>query len=218
MNSLGLDRFITNVTDDFTDGIVLIQVFEKLSPGIVSWDKVKKKARNKFQKLGNCNYAVGLGRKLNFSIVNIAGTDFVEKNRKLILALVWQACKHHLLSVLQVDGTKITEDQVVEWANKMVQMSGQDETLSSIKDKSVSNSHFLAYLLDAVEPNIVNQRLMKHGKDDEEKEMNAKYVIGLARKIGCFIFLVWEDIVEAQPKMIFAFLASLMKWWNEHKT
>jgi hypothetical protein len=32
----------------------------------------------------------------------------------------------------------------------------------------------------------------------------------VARKIGCCIFLLWEDIVEVQPKMILTFIGTLM--------
>ena len=46
--------------------------------------------------------------------------------------------------------------------------------------------------------------------DEKALEDNAKYVISLARKIGCCIFMVWEDIIELHPKMIFALMATLM--------
>lgn len=45
---------------------------------------------------------------------------------------------------------------------------------------------------------------------DEDAEKNAKYAISVARKLGCSVFLLWEDIVEVKPKMILAFVASLM--------
>lgn len=40
--------------------------------------------------------------------------------------------------------------------------------------------------------------------------LNAKYVISIARKMGCCIFLLWEDIVEVKPKMILTFIGTLM--------
>ena len=51
-----------------------------IRPGIVIWKKVKtaeqqsKMAAKRLQEvLGNCNYAVELGKKLNFVLVGIAG-------------------------------------------------------------------------------------------------------------------------------------------------
>jgi hypothetical protein len=69
--------------------------------------------------------------------------------------------------VLQVDGSKITEEKVLEWANNMVDKAGHAERLSSIKDASVSDGQFLLRLLDAVEPGIVHQKLVKPGTTGE---------------------------------------------------
>lgn len=43
---------------------------------------------NAFNKVENCNYCVKLGKELKFSMVGVAGKDFVDGNKKLILALV----------------------------------------------------------------------------------------------------------------------------------
>ena len=48
------------------------------------------------------------------------------------------------------------------------------------------------------------------GANDEEKLLNAKYAISVARKLGAVIFLLPEDIVEVKPKMILTFVASIM--------
>ena len=43
-----------------------------------------------------------------------------------------------------------------------------------------------------------------------DKALNAKYAISCARKLGCTVFLLWEDIVEVHPKMVMVFVATLM--------
>lgn len=65
-------------------------------------------------------------------------------------------------------------------------------------------------LLSAVEPRCINLVMVTPGGSVPEREMNAKYVISIARKLGCSIFLLWEDIVEVNAKMILVFVASLM--------
>ena len=65
-------------------------------------------------------------------------------------------------------------------------------------------------LLSAVEPRCINLAMVTPGGSVPEREMNAKYVISIARKLGCSIFLLWEDIVEVNAKMILVFVASLM--------
>jgi len=65
-------------------------------------------------------------------------------------------------------------------------------------------------LLSAVEPKCINLAMVTPGTSEQEREMNAKYVISIARKLGCSIFLLWEDVVEVNSKMILVFVASLM--------
>lgn len=48
------------------------------------------------------------------------------------------------------------------------------------------------------------------GVTPEQREMNAKYIISIARKLGATIFVVWEDVVEVKPKIMFVLIASLM--------
>jgi hypothetical protein len=42
---------------------------------------------------------------------------------------------------------------------------------------------------------------------DEEKQMNASYIISVARKLGCCIFLLPEDILEVRY---------FTEGWNQH--
>lgn len=38
-----------------------------------------------FKKIVNCNQVVKIGKEMRFSLVNVAGSDIVEGNKKLIL-------------------------------------------------------------------------------------------------------------------------------------
>lgn len=76
------------------------------------------------EKLENCNYAVELGRKLNFSLVGIAGQDIFEGNPTLTLALVWQLMRAYTLTILSQLASHghqtIVEAEIVEWVNQKV--------------------------------------------------------------------------------------------------
>lgn len=67
---------------------MLLQTLDKVSPGIVNW-KVASRPPIKmpFRKVENCNQVVKIGKQLKFSLVNIAGTDIVQGNKKLILGM-----------------------------------------------------------------------------------------------------------------------------------
>ena len=69
-----------------------------IQPGIVDWknrvltqDKMSKRdAQRVMEILGNCNYAVELGREMGFILVGIGGSDIRDGNKMLTLALIWQ--------------------------------------------------------------------------------------------------------------------------------
>ncbi|EPS65485.1 hypothetical protein M569_09293, partial [Genlisea aurea] len=85
-------------------------------------------------------------------------------------------------------------------------------------DKSLSSGLFFLDLLSAVEPRVVNWNLVTKGESDEEKKLNATYIISVARKLGCSIFLLPEDITEVNQKMMLTLTASIMYWSLQQPT
>ena len=55
----------------------------------------------------------------------------------------------------------------------------------------------------------MNWDIVTPGSNDEEKALNAKYAISIARMLGAVVFCVWEDIVAAKEKMILVFVCAL---------
>jgi len=214
MNTLGIpDFYINGLFEDCKDGLALLKVEDFVEPGVVDWSKCEMKPNNKFKKLTNCNVAVDTGKKMHFSLVGIGGNDVHDGNKKLILALVWQLMRYHtikFLSNLTMDGSQVNDEQIVEWANKKVADAGRPSSMRSFKDKTLATSHFFFDLLHAVTPDIINWDLVTGADNDEDKLLNAKYAISVARKIGCTIFLLPEDIVEVKDKMILTFIAAIM--------
>jgi len=146
---------------------------------------------------------------MKFSLVGIGGTDIVDGNQTLTLAIVWQLMRAHVLSILKGLGANVNEEQMVEWANSTVAASGKNLKMGSFKDPSLRNSHFFLALLDTIRK-CVNFDLVTPGDKDEDAMQNAKYTISIARKLGCTIFLLPEDIVEVKPKMILTLVGSIM--------
>jgi len=75
MNSLGVNPFVNSLYQDLRDGLVLIQLFDKIQPGLVKWDKVNqppwKAMGGNMKKIENDNYALELGKQLSFSLVRM---------------------------------------------------------------------------------------------------------------------------------------------------
>lgn len=224
INSLGISVYVNNLFEDLRDGWVLLEVLDKVVPGIVDW-KIANRPPVKLllRKVENCNQVISIGRKLKLSVVNIAGNDIVQGNRKLLLAFLWQLMRYnmlHLLRTIKYKGKEVSDADILEWANNKVKASGRKSQMESFKDKRLSSGLFFLDLLAAVEPRVVNWQLVTKGETDEEKKQNAEYVISVARKLGCSVFLLWDDIVEVRHKMILILTASIMLWslakrWNK---
>ncbi|GAB4859370.1 Fimbrin-5 [Ancistrocladus abbreviatus] len=223
INSLGVDTYVNNLFEDVRNGWVLLEVLDKVSPQSVNWKRATKPPiKMPFRKVENCNQVIQIGKELNFSLVNLAGNDIVQENKKLILAFLWQLMRFTMLQLLKnlrsySQGKEITDADILNWANKKVKNASRSSQMESFKDKSLSNGIFFLDLLTAVEPRVVNWKLVTRGETDEDKKLNANYIIATARKLGCSIFLLPEDIVEVNQKMILTLTASIMYWSLQNK-
>lgn len=218
INSFGISSYVNNLFEDVRNGWVLLEVLDKVSPGSVNWKQSSKPPiKMPFRKVENCNQVIKIGTQLKFSLVNQAGNDFVQGNKKLILAFLWQLMRFHMLQLLKnlrshSQGKEITDGDILKWANKKVKITGRASQIESFKDKQLSSGIFFLQLLSAVEPRVVNWNLVTKGESAEEKKLNATYIISVARKLGCSIFLLPEDIMEVNQKMILMLTASIMYW------
>lgn len=217
INSLDIDGlYINDLFADLCSGIAILQIMDRMRPGCVNWKRINTKPKNRIHVVDNCNNVVRIGKEtLDLVLVNIGGIDVADKNKKLILAIMWQLMRRFILDMLAAltDGkSKITEERMVQWANAQVQQSTRKTGPASIRnlnDATLGNGMFLISLCGAVSPSTVDWDLIATGNTDEDKLNNARYAISIARKIGATVFLTPEDIVEIKPKMIFTFIGSL---------
>lgn len=78
---------------------VLLEVLDKIAPGSVNWKQASKPPiKMPFRKVENCNQAVKIGKQLKFSLVNVAGSDIVQGNKKLILCKFASEVLHDLFN------------------------------------------------------------------------------------------------------------------------
>ncbi|CAI0383613.1 unnamed protein product [Linum tenue] len=224
INSLGIPTHCNNVFEDVRNGWIILEVLDKVSPGSVNWKlATKPPIKMPFRKVENCNQVIQIGRDMHFSLVNVAGNDIVQGNKKLIIAYLWQLMRFSMLQLLRnlrshsSEGKEITDTDIIQWANDKVKKSGKTSQMESFKDKNLATGVFFLELLSAVEPRVVNWEVCRAGETDEDKKMNATYIISVARKLGCSIFLLPEDIMEVNQKMILILTASIMYWSLQRK-
>ncbi|KAI5950281.1 SAC6 [Candida jiufengensis] len=216
LNSLDVDPPVVSLFEDLKDGLILLQAYDKVLPGSVSFKHVNKKPSNggevtRFKALENTNYSVEIGKANGFSLVGIEGSDIVDGNKLLTLGLVWQLMRRNIintLSELGKGGSQLTDSDILKWANS----HSQSTKIRSFKDQSLSNGLFLLDVLNGLKPGYVDYDLVYQGNNlnDEEKYANAKLAISIARKLGALIWLVPEDINEVRSRLILSFVGSLM--------
>jgi len=237
INSLELDDtdLITNLYDACKDGKVLLRVCDKVKPGSVDWpatvgfptlgSKIPA-VRNTFDESANCEQAFlavgkvigkpmhGLGSQDIKNCANGGSAKEIKVQRGNLLAMVWQLVRQHYLQIL---GNK-SEKDVLDWCN---QQCPEDLKISNFGDKSLGSGVFLMHLVSAISSDkreIDWDNIVTKGEDDEGKETNAKYAITLAKKYGCVIFMIWQDVIECNKKMLLIFMASVFDVANNTNT
>lgn len=222
LNSLDVDPPIVSLFEDLKDGLVLLQAFDKVMPGSVSFKHINKKPASgelsRFKALENTNYGVEIGKANNFSLVGIDGSDIVDGNKLLTLGLVWQLMRRNIVQTLTSlgNGKHVSDSDILNWANQQVAKLGKSSNVRSFNDKSLSNAVFLLDILNGIKPGYVDYDLVYQGANitDDERYANARLAISIARKLGALIWLVPEDIIEVRSRLVLSFVGSLMSVSN----
>ncbi len=116
---------MSDVFTELGDGLVLLQVLDKIQPGVVDWKKVDKSPENKWKRMENCDYAISLIKDFGVSLKGIVGGDIEKSDPGLTLALCWQLMSNTMLKFinhLTVEGKEMTEKDLLLWANEKVSL------------------------------------------------------------------------------------------------
>jgi len=119
--------------------------------------------------------------------------------------MVWQLMRVHYLQII---GNK-EDKELIAWGNSC--KGNEERQIKGFRDGNLKDGVFLINLCAAIEPRIVDWDLVFQDPNasDEDKSQNAKYAISIARKLGAIIFMVYEDVMESNAKMMTIFFSSL---------
>jgi len=160
-------------------------------------------------------------------LVSIQGSDITDGNKKLVLAIVWQMMRYHSVKLLteltHSDGKQVSDKDIAIWCNQQCLRTlqlPQAKELNALKggkmrirrwdDSNLKNGQYFIYVLAGVYNDTVDWDIVTAGETDEEALLNARYAVSVARKMGCTIFLLPEDIVECRKRMCMTFGAAVM--------
>ncbi|KAF2747116.1 plastin-3 [Sporormia fimetaria CBS 119925] len=221
LNSLDVDPVVQSFFEDLKDGTILLQAYDKVIPGSVNWRHVNKRPAHggelmRFKALENTNYSVELGKQNQFSLPGVQGADITDGQKTLTLGLVWQLMRKDIVSTLRglaqrLGKREISDSDMIKWANDTASRGqGKGHQIRSFKDQSLGSGLFLLDVLSGMKSSYVDYELVAPGRNQDEAYQNAKLAISIARKMGATIWLVPEDIVAVQSRLITSFIGSLM--------
>jgi plastin-1 len=226
LNSLDVQPVVQSFFEELKDGTVLLQAYDKVIPGAVNWRHVNKPPATggelmRFKALENTNYAVEIGKQNQFSLPGIQGADITDGQRTLTLGMVWQLMRKDIVATLnglaqRLGKREISDQDMIRWANDMAKKgAGRGTQIRSFKDSGLTNAIFLLDVLSGMKSSYVDYDLVNPGNNEEENYQNAKLAISIARKLGATIWLVPEDIVAVQSRLITTFIGSLMATYEK---
>jgi len=221
MNSLGLSKKVYWLYEDTNDGLIYLEIFDIIQPGIVDWSKVTKKkqfsnlfAKSEMQKLENCNYVEEVAKKYKLDMVGSQGDDIRKGNKTLVLGLVWQMMKAYTLNLLKKlnkNGTPIAKKDILAWQEKKMTKAGKTP-IKSFQDPANKGSLPVIDLINIIKPGSIDFTHVHTGDNLSVEECmdNAKYAFTVARRLKAPIYALPEDMTELNRKMILTVYASLM--------
>ncbi|KAK7031297.1 fimbrin [Paramarasmius palmivorus] len=233
LNSLGVEPAVFNLFENLRDGIIILQAFDKILPGVVVWRRVSKPKEgagaapvsygdgeeeedigvtpnqsklSRFKQVENTNYAVDLAKQNGMHMVGIQGADIVDASKTLVLGLVWQ--------LMRMSITKTLTSLSKTGSGRPISDTEILKWANSMAQKGNPNIRPLRSFKD---PSITTglfflslEEAIKPGIVDPNLIIDPKLAISIARKMNAVIFLVPEDIVDIRPRLIMTFVGSLM--------
>ncbi|CAH8560830.1 unnamed protein product [Schistosoma margrebowiei] len=214
INSLGVKPYVTHLYTDLSNGLVLLQLFEKIKPGSVDWSLVDQDfdpKRRLFQETGNCNLVIDSAQSMNIRFVNVSGKDIQKRDRKLVLGVCFtlmQAYIFKLLHEVTPGGIDIPHDDrdILTWVNGQMN-EAKAKPIHSFRDPALATGIPILQLLEHIKPNSTNKEIWLGNNVDDASIR--QYAISCCHKAGARVFTLPEHLEELNGKMILTLFASL---------
>lgn len=209
------------------DGILLSLFINCIAPDtidtrVLNFPK-KKKPLTIFKINENLNLAINAAKGVGIKVMNIGGGDIREcKNPSLILGLMWQMVKMHLLSDINLkdhpelmrlleegetlqDFLSLSPEKILlRWMNFHLKEAGSDKRVNNF-GHDVKDSEAYTIVMNRISPNDCDTSALNMN----DKKKRAGKVIENARKLGCRPFVKSKDIYSGNRKLNLAFTADL---------
>lgn len=113
---------ITDITQDFSNGIKLVQFLELISNKKLG-KKLDNDPKSRIHKIQNVYLAIQFTETLDIKPEGVAAEDIVDCNKKLILGFLWTLYRKYRIAVIK-EGDKSSEEGLLLWCKNTT--SGYD--------------------------------------------------------------------------------------------
>lgn len=212
INPLNLELFSA-----VSKGVLLCKLINSAFPNSVNESKMHMKATNPYEKNENHELCITSAKKLGVVVENIGPSDLLAGTPHLVLGLVWQIIKKSLLAQVLANLARADSQAVIDmppekvlftWFNYHLAKAGEQRKVTNW-GKDLQDSVLYGVLLAQLEPSKIS-------KDERDRAIaipdllnRAEVVLQFADRLGCRKFVTPKEIVNANPRLNLAFVATL---------
>ncbi|KAI8822005.1 calponin domain-containing protein [Fimicolochytrium jonesii] len=241
-----------NFFENLQDGAVLAYIVNTIKPKTINIAKINtsidpahlnssaatkgntsatpEQTKGLFEATNNLNIVIEAAKNVAV-VVNVAAEDFLRKKPDLVLGIIWQLIRAHLLSDINVPshpelirllqpGESLTqlmaftnEQLLLRWFNYHLERAGTDKRVANF-GKDVSDSHAYMLLLQQVAPTnkrntIVDALNAAFALPADDKEARARALLDAAETLGCRRFVTASDVAHGHARLNLAFAATI---------
>ena len=125
----------------------------------IDWKRVNSNTSSRYKQVENVNYLLELCKELNLNLTNIGALDIIDRNPKILHALLYRLLRYHSLQIVTsaLGNTNnktlqdVDEKVVVQWVNEKISKSDEGSSvMKSFRDPENRNSVLFMDLLEAM--------------------------------------------------------------------
>lgn len=228
------------------DGILLSKLVSVIKPDAIDLKKINFSVdKTKLNKVGakdaweiaqNNNAMLAAAKNVGCKVLGIGAEDIIGKNNRLILAVVWQLIRAHLMRsvnllshpelirLLEGDEkidkllTMRSEDIIKRWFNYHLRRAGPDPNTGEIRvvnnfGKDVQSCENWCVLFKQIAPNQAQEAGVDEVMKISDPTQRAEALLEVADKLDCRQFTTAKDIVACRERLNLAFTATI---FNAH--
>lgn len=225
-SDLPMDPNSNDLFKVISKGLLIIKLINKTFEGTVDLKKIKLNSRNQFDINLNLEASIEGAKDIGCSIVGIGALNLAnyEGVEYLVLGLLWQVIKRCLLSQLDLTAdigrlmdaaeslADVPPEQILlRWFNYHLNNAGHSHRKVTNFSQDIQDAECYAVLLAQIAPEIITSDDLERAFRERDFLKRAELVLGLADKLGCRKFVTAQDIVDGNPKLNLAFVATLFK-------